>query len=72
VLHCSKLFAEKGNVMPHTHTKAEAIHDAIEGYQAANRHAPDAHEKARLISDTVKQWEHEEVEILHAADHPQN
>jgi hypothetical protein len=66
-----QLTAEKGNSMPHTHTKAEAIHDAIEGYQAAHSHIPDAHEKARLISDTVKQWEHEEVEILHAADHGQ-
>ena len=54
--------------MPHTHTKAEAIHDAIEGYQAAYHHVPDAHEKARLISDTVKQWEHEEVEILHSSE----
>ena len=29
-------------------------------------HAPDAHEKARLLSATVAEWEHEEV----AASHP--
>ena len=25
----------------------------------------DAHEKARLLSETVKEWEHEEVEATH-------
>ena len=55
--------------MPHTHTpsKAEAIHEAIEQFEETHHHSPDAHEKARLVSDTVKQWEHEEVDIRHTA-----
>jgi hypothetical protein len=54
--------------MPHTHasTKAEAIHDALEVFQEAHHHQPDAHEKARLVSDTIKEWEHEQVEEMHA------
>lgn len=54
--------------MPHTHahTKAEACHDALEAFEREHHHAPDAHEKARLLSETVKEWEHEEV----AATHP--
>ena len=52
--------------MPHTQTKAEAIHHALDEFQESHHHAPDTHEKARLISDAVAQWEHEEVEILHA------
>ncbi len=54
--------------MPHTHahTKAEAIHEALEEFTVAHAHTPDTHEKARVVSDAVKQWEHEEVELLHA------
>lgn len=53
--------------MPHTHahTKAEAIHEALDEFQESHSHAPDTHEKARVISDAVKQWEHEEVELRH-------
>ena len=54
--------------MPHTHTKAEAIHEALEVFEEAHHHQPDAHEKARLVSDTIKEWEHEEVEALHSGD----
>jgi hypothetical protein len=54
--------------MSHTHatTKAAACHDALEVFQEEHQHAPDAHEKARLLSDTVKEWEQEEL----AATHP--
>jgi len=54
--------------MSHTHatTKAAACHDALEVFQEEHHHAPDAHEKARLLSDTVKEWEQEEL----AATHP--
>lgn len=54
--------------MPHHHTqsKAEAIHDALETFTAEHHHQPDPHEKARLVSDTIKEWEHEEVEAMHA------
>ena len=52
--------------MPQTQTKAEAIHHALDEFQESHHHAPDTHEKARLISDAVAKWEHEEVEILHA------
>jgi hypothetical protein len=53
--------------MPHTHaqSKAEAIHEALDEYQETHHHAPDTHEKARLVSDTVSQWEREEVAIHH-------
>ena len=56
--------------MPHTHThsKAEAIHDALEVFEKEHHHAPTAHEKARLVSDAIKEWEHEEVEAMHATD----
>jgi hypothetical protein len=56
--------------MPHTHahTKAEAIHEALEVFEEAHHHQPDAHEKARLVSDTIKEWEHEEVEASHSAE----
>lgn len=56
--------------MPHTHaaSKAEAIHDALEQFREAHHHIPDTHEKARLVSDAIKEWEHEEVEVMHAAD----
>ena len=56
--------------MPHTHahTKAEAIHEALEVFEEVHHHLPDAHEKARLVSDTIKEWEHEEVEVMHATD----
>ena len=56
--------------MPHTHahTKAEAIHEALEIFADAHHHQPDTHEKARLVSDTIKEWEHEEVEALHSGD----
>lgn len=56
--------------MPHTHapSKAEAIHEAIEHFAEEHNHQPDAHEKARLVSDAIKEWEHEEVEIMHVAD----
>lgn len=46
----------------HPHTKAEAIHEALEDFEAEHHHLPDPHEKARLVSDTIKTWEHEEVE----------
>jgi len=57
--------------MPHTHaaSKAEAIHDALEHFQEEHLHNPDTHEKARLVSDAIKEWEHEEVEVMHTADH---
>ena len=53
--------------MPHTHahTKAEAIHEALDAFEETHHHRPDAHEKARLVSDTIKEWEHEEVEEMH-------
>ncbi|MDE2439829.1 MAG: hypothetical protein KGP14_02300 [Betaproteobacteria bacterium] len=56
--------------MPQSHapSKAEAIHDALEGFTEQHHHQPDTHEKARLVSDTIKEWEHEEVEIMHVAD----
>ena len=54
--------------MPHTHTKAEALHHALETFQEEHHHAPDTHEKARLVSDTIKEWEHEEVEAMHEAE----
>ena len=47
------------------HSKAEAIHEAIEHFAEEHHHQPDAHEKARLVSDAIKEWEHEEVEIMH-------
>ena len=55
--------------MPHTHahSKAEAIHEAIEHFAEEHHHQPDTHEKARLVSDAIKEWEHEEVDIRHAA-----
>jgi len=52
----------------HAHTKAEAIHEALDVFEEAHHHQPDTHEKARLVSDTIKEWEHEEVEALHSAD----
>ena len=54
--------------MPHTHapSKAEAIHDALEVFQEEHHHVPDTHEKARLVSDTIKEWEHEQVEVMHS------
>ena len=57
--------------MPHTHapTKAAACHDALEAFEQEHHHAPDAHEKARLLSDAVKEWEHEEVAASHPAAH---
>lgn len=53
--------------MPHSHTptKAEAIHHALDDFAETHDHAPDPHEKARLISNVVTQWEHEEVDIRH-------
>lgn len=51
----------------HAHNKAEAIHEAIEHFAEEHHHQPDAHEKARLVSDAIKEWEHEEVEIMHEA-----
>jgi Arc/MetJ-type ribon-helix-helix transcriptional regulator len=56
--------------MPHTHahSKAEAIHEALEEFEEEHHHAPTAHEKARLVSDTIKEWEHEEVEAMHTED----
>ena len=61
---------ERSSTMPHTHapSKAEAIHDALEVFQEEHHHVPDTHEKARLVSDTIKEWEHEEVEEMHATD----
>ena len=54
--------------MPHTHapSKAEAIHDALEVFQEEHHHVPDTHEKARLVSDTIKEREHEQVEVMHS------
>lgn len=54
--------------MPHTNSKAEAIHDALESFQEEHQHTPDTHEKARLLSDTIKEWEHEQVEAMHTPD----
>lgn len=56
--------------MPHTHahSKAEATHEALEVFEEEHHHAPTAHEKAHLVSDTIKEWEHEEVEAMHATD----
>jgi len=61
---------ERSSTMPHTHapSKAEAIHDALEVFQEEHHHVPDTHEKARLVSDTIKEWEHDEVEVMHATD----
>jgi hypothetical protein len=61
---------ERSFTMPHTHaaSKAEAIHDALEVFQEEHHHVPDSHEKARLVSDTIKEWEHEHVEVMHSAD----
>ena len=61
---------ERSSTMPHTHapSKAEAIHDALEVFQEEHHHVPDTHEKARLVSDTIKEWEHEQVEVMHATD----
>jgi len=55
--------------MPHTHTKAEACQQALETFQEEHQHAPDSHEKARLISDTIQVWEHEEIEATHVSEH---
>jgi len=52
----------------HTPTKAEACQQALESFRHEHQHNPDPHEKARLISDTIKEWEHDEV----VATHPQN
>ena len=54
--------------MPHTHaeTKADACHDAIEEFKEKQHHSPDIHEKARILSNTIKEWEHEHVENTHA------
>jgi hypothetical protein len=56
--------------MPHTHapTKAAACHEALDHFVEEHHHAPNAHEKARVISDAIKEWEHETVEAMHAAD----
>ncbi|HNA69291.1 MAG TPA: hypothetical protein PLN96_17665 [Zoogloea sp.] len=56
--------------MPHTHahSKAEACHEALEEFEATHHHAPDAHEKAALISKTIREWEHEEVDATHTPD----
>lgn len=55
--------------MPHTHapTKAEACHQALEVFAEENCHAPCTQEKARLLSDTIREWEHEQVEAMHSA-----
>ena len=60
-----------GESMPHTHahSQAEAVHEALDEYVEAHHHAPEIHEKARIISNTISQWVHEEVELRHA-DHP--
>ena len=41
------------------------VERALEAFEREHHHAPDAHEKARLLSETVKEWEHEEVEATH-------
>lgn len=53
--------------MPHTHahSQAEAVHEALDEYVETHHHAPDVHQKARIISDTISQWVHEEVELRH-------
>lgn len=55
--------------MPHTHahTKAEAVHEALDEYVEAHHHSPEIHEKARIISNAITQWEHEEVDLRHPA-----
>jgi len=54
--------------MPHTHaaSKAAACQEALETFEEEHHHAPDVHEKARLLSDAIKEWEHEQVEAMHA------
>lgn len=53
--------------MSHLHapTKAAACHEALEAFEHEHHHSPDAHEKARLLSDAVKQWEREELAVTH-------
>lgn len=53
--------------MPHTHalTKAAACKEAVEHFQEEHHHAPDAHEKARLMSHAITEWEHELLEETH-------
>lgn len=52
----------------HPHSKAEACQQALETFRVEHRHAPDSHEKARLISDTIKDWAHDEVVATHSAE----
>lgn len=58
--------------MPHTHapSKATACHEALEAFEETHHHLPDTHEKARVLSDAIKEWEHEEVEAMHGAETP--
>lgn len=53
--------------MPHTHapTKAEACEEAVATYQQEHHASPDAHEKARILSDAIKEWEHEHLVETH-------
>jgi hypothetical protein len=54
--------------MSHAPSKAEACHQALEVFAEEHRHAPCTQEKARLLSDTIKEWEHEYVEAMHSTD----
>ena len=56
--------------MPHNHapSKAIACHEALDAFQEAHQHAPDTHEKARLLSDAIKEWEHEHIAAMHPED----
>ena len=58
--------------MPHSHapSKAAACHEALEVFAETHDHLPDPHEKARVLSDAIKEWEHEEVEAMHASETP--
>jgi hypothetical protein len=58
-----------GENMPHTHahSQAEAVHEALDEYVETHHHEPEVHEKARIISHTITQWVHEEVELKHAS-----
>lgn len=69
---CRKHLNPLGETMPHTHahTKAEAVHEALDEYVEAHHHAPEVHDKARIISNAITRWEHEEVELRHAVESP--
>ena len=53
--------------MPHTHapTKADACHEALVKFEEEHHHIPATKEKARLLSETITEWEHEQVAETH-------